>query len=61
MTDVAGVFGSSFASDSEVLSVVTLPVAAQPTDDIVIVWLEFEANNIQPTGFTIDKQAIGLL
>ena len=55
MTDVAGVFGSSLALDSEVLSVVTLPVAAQPTDDIVIVWLEFEANNIQPTGFTIDK------
>ena len=61
MTDVAGVIGSSFALDSEFLSVVTLPVAVQPTDDIVIVWLELEANNIQPTGFTIDKQTIGLL
>ena len=61
MTDVAGVIGSSFALDSEFLSVVTLAVAVQPTDDIVIVWLELEANNIQPTGFTIDKQTIGLL
>ena len=36
MTDVAGVIGSSFALDSEFLSVVTLPVAMQPTDDIMI-------------------------
>ena len=36
MTDVAGVIGSIFALDSEFLSVVTLPVAVQPTDDIML-------------------------
>ena len=36
MTDVAGVIGSLFALDSEFLSVVTLPVAVQPTDDIMV-------------------------
>ena len=58
MTDVAGVIGSSFALDSEFLSVVTLPVAMQPTDDIMLLsgW-----NSMQATGFTIDKQTIGLL
>ena len=36
MSDVAGVIGSIFALDSEFLSVVTLPVAVQPTDDIMV-------------------------
>ena len=47
---------SIFALDSEFVWVFTLSVAVQPTDDIVIVWLELEANNIQSTGFTVDKQ-----
>ena len=36
MADVAGVIGSLFALDSESLSVVTLPVAVQLTDDIML-------------------------
>ena len=36
MTDVAGVIGSIFAMHSEFLSIVTLPVAKQPTDDIML-------------------------
>ena len=36
MTDVAGVIGLSFALDSEFLSVVTLPVAVQPTGNIML-------------------------
>ena len=36
MTDVAGVIGSSFALDSEFLSVVTLPVAVQPIGVIML-------------------------
>ena len=36
MTDVAGVTGSIFALDLEFVLVVTLPVAVQPTDGIMM-------------------------
>ena len=36
MTDVAGVIGSIFALHSEFVLVVTLPVAVQQTDDIIL-------------------------
>ena len=36
MTDFAGVIDSIFALDSEFLGVVTLPVAVQATDDIML-------------------------
>ena len=36
MTDVAGVIGSIFALDSEFVWIVTVPVAVQPTDDIML-------------------------
>ena len=36
MTDVAGAIGSIFALDPELVLVVTLPVAVQPTDNITL-------------------------
>ena len=49
MTDVAGVIGSLFALDSEFLSVVPLPVAVQPTDDIMLLsgWNSRQTTNNQ--------------
>jgi len=47
-----------FVLGSEFLWVFIPPVAVQLTDDIMLLW-ELVANNIQPTGLTIDKQTIG--
>ena len=57
-----GSFRSIFAIDSEFLSLVTLPVALQPTDDIMLLsgWnLRQTTYNEQDWRLTIDKQTIG--